>query len=135
MIVLSNSTEQTLLAGQSLTFDLVPLRTGCAESHRVGTGSVRLRYPGVYDIHFSANVGGTVANTPVQLAIELGGDVLRETTMISTPSAADVFNNVAKRTYVKNCPNDYDRITVTNTGTSDVVVAPNASLTIGRLSG
>lgn len=135
MIVLSNSTEQTLLAGQSLTFDIVPLRTGCAESHRSGSGSVKLRCPGVYDIHFSANVSGTVANTPVELSIELGGDELRETTMISTPSAVDVFNNIATHTYVKNCPNDYDRITVTNTGTSDVVVAANANLSIGRLSG
>ena len=134
MIVLSNSTEQTLTPGQSLTFNLVKLRTGCAERFRLGTGSVKLNCPGVYDIHFSGNISGTVAGA-VQLAIEIGGDPLTETTMISTPAAAGDFANVATHTYVKNCPNDYDRITVTNTGTSDVVVAPNAELSIGRLSG
>lgn len=134
MIVLSNSTEQTLAAGQSLTFDLVKLRTGCAERFRLGTGSVKLNCPGVYDIHFSGNVGGTAAG-PVQLAIELGGDPLLETTMVSTPAAVGDFNNVATHTYVKNCPGDYDRITVTNTGGSDVVVAANSELSIGRLSG
>ena len=134
MIVLSNSTEQTLAAGQSLTFNLVKLHTGCAERFRLGTGSVKLNCPGVYDIHFSGNVGGTAAG-PVQLAIEIGGDPLLETTMVSTPAAVGDFNNVATHTYVKNCPGDYDRITVTNTGEASVIVAANSELSIGRRSG
>lgn len=134
MIVLSNSTAQTLAPGQSLTFDLVKLRTGCAERFRIGTGSVRLSCPGVYDIHFSGNISNAAAG-PVQLAVEISGSPLTETTMVSTPAAVGEFNNVATHTYVKNCPGDYDRITVTNTGESSVVVAANSGLSIGRLSG
>ena len=59
MIVLSNSTEQTLSPGQSLTFDLVKLHTGCAECHRPGTGSVKLRCNGVHEGYFGGNIGGT----------------------------------------------------------------------------
>lgn len=134
MIVLSNSTEQTLIPGQSITFDLVKLHTGCGECHRAGTSSVKLRCNGVYDVSFAGNIGGTVTG-PVQLVIELGGDPLTETTMISTPSAVGDLNNVASGTYVRNCCGDYDRITVTNNGTSDVVVGANSVLKIGRRSG
>lgn len=134
MIVLSNSTEQTLTPGQSITFDLVKLHTGCGECHRAGTSSVKLRCNGVYDVSFAGNIGGTVAG-PVQLVIELGGDPLTETTMISTPSTVGDLNNVASGTYVRNCCGDYDRITVTNNGTSDVVVGANSVLKIGRRSG
>ena len=35
MIQVSNSTTQTLAPGQSLTFDSVLLKSGCAEAHRV----------------------------------------------------------------------------------------------------
>lgn len=133
MIVLSNSTEQTLLAGQSVTFDLVKLKCGTCECHRPGTASVKLRCSGIYQVGFGANIGGTVAGTPVQLTIELGGDPLSETTMISTPAAIGDLNSVYRSTFVKNCCCDYDRITVTNTGASDVVVGANAELTISRI--
>ena len=134
MIVLSNSTEQTLSPGQSLTFDLTKLHTGCAECHRAGTGSVKLRCNGVYEVYFGGNIGGTASGL-VQLVIELGGDPLLETTMKSIVSAPGDFNSVSRGTYVKNCCGDYDRITVTNNGNSTVVVDANAVLKIGRRSG
>lgn len=133
MIVLSNSAEQTLLAGQSITFDLVKLHSGCAECHREGSSSVKMRCSGIYDIAFSGNIGGTVAG-PVQLSIEVGGEILQETTMISTAGAVGDLNNVATQTRVRNCCSDYDRVTVTNTGTSDVVVGANSALVVGRRS-
>ena len=76
MIVLSNSTEQTLSPGQSLTFDLVKLHTGCAERHRPGTGSVKLRCNGVYEVYFGGNIGGHASGL-AQLLVELCGDPLR----------------------------------------------------------
>mgnify|MGYP002796489263 CR=1 FL=1 len=132
MIVLSNSTEQTLLVGQSVTFDLTKLKCGNAECHRQGTSSVKLRCPGIYRVAFGGNIGGTVAGTPVQLAIAIGGDPLLETTMISTPAAVGDLNSVYRAALVKNCCCDYDRITVVNTGTSDVVVGANAELVIAH---
>ena len=61
MISLSNTTAQTLTPGQSITFNTVVLHTGCAECHRANTSSVKLRAKGIYDVHFSANIGATVA--------------------------------------------------------------------------
>lgn len=133
MIVLSNSTEQTLLPGQSITFDTVKLHSGCGECHRPGSSAVKMRCQGIYEITFSGNIGGTVAG-PVQLSIEVGGEILPETTMISTAGAVGDLNNVSTETRVRNCCGDYDKVTVTNTGTSDVVVGANAALVVGRRS-
>lgn len=134
MIVLSNSQQQTLLPGQALTFDLVKLHSGCAECHREGSSAVKMRCSGIYELSFHANIGGTVAG-PVQLALQVGGETLPETTMISTATTVGDLNNVGAETRVRNCCGDYDRVTVVNTGTSDVVVGPNAALVIGRRSG
>lgn len=134
MIVLSNSTTQTLSPGQSITFDLVKLHTGCGECHRAGTSSVKLRCNGVYDIFFAANVTSPSAG-PVQLVAELGGDPLNETTVQHTVVTPGEFENVASGTYVRNSCGDYDRVTVTNNGTTTVTVGPNSVFKIGRRSG
>ena len=134
MIVLSNSQQQTLLPGQALTFDLVKLHSGCGECHREGSSAVKMRCSGIYELSFHANIGGTVAG-PVQLALQVGGETLQETTTISTVTTVGDLNNVGAETRVRNCCGDYDRVTVVNTGTSDVVVGPNAALVIGRRSG
>lgn len=133
MIVLSNSTEQTLLPGQALTFDLVKLHSGCGECHRQGSSAVKMRQNGIYKLAFSGNIGGTVAG-PVQLALQVGGETLLETTMISTPAAVGDFNNVSTETRIRNCCGDYDRVTVVNTGANNVVVGANAALVVERKS-
>lgn len=134
MIVLSNSAAQTLSPGQSITFDLVKLHTGCGECHRTGTTSVKLRCNGVYDIFFGANVTAPSAGQ-VQLVAELGGDPLTETTAIHTVSTPGEFENISRGTYVKNCCGDYDRVTVTNNGATTIIVGANSVLKIGRRSG
>lgn len=134
MIVLSNTTEQTLAPGQSITFDDVILHSGCCECHRNNTSSVKLRSNGIYRITFSGNIGGPTAATPVQLSFTLTGVTLPETTMISVPAAVGDRNNVATETRVKNCCGDYDRISVTNTGANSVIVAPGTSFVIDRRS-
>lgn len=108
MIELSNTTAQVIPAGQSITFDKVLLKTGCAECHRENTGSVKMRANGIYEVSFAGNISGAVAGTPVQLAFQLGGVTLPETTMVSTPGAANASNNVATSTLIKNCCGDYD---------------------------
>lgn len=132
MIVLSNNASQTLAAGQAMTFNTTVLKYGCNECHRANTGSVKLTRNGVYKVEFSANVAGAAA--ALQLNIALGDSPLPETTMISTPASADVFNNVATATAVAKCCCDYDRITVVNTGTTEVIVGPNPSLVINKIS-
>ena len=134
MIVLTNTIAQTIEPGASVTFDEVILHSGCGECHRKGTGSVKLRCNGVYELHFSANIGGATAATPVQLTLEIGGEPLPETTMISVPTAAADLNNVATATLLKNCCGDYDRVTVANTGTEPVTVGANPVLYVKRVS-
>lgn len=134
MIVLSNTATQTIEAGQSITFDNVVLKSGCAEYHRGGTSSVRLRRAGIYEVHFTGNVAATTAGDILQLAIQLDGDTLSETTMTQTPAAADAFANVSAATAVRNCMDDGNRITVTNIGTTAITLAPNPGLFIKRVA-
>lgn len=132
MIILSNSTAQTIPAGESLAFDTVVLHTGCNECHRGGSAAVKLRANGIYEVSFGGNIGG--AADTLTLALQLGGETLRETTMTSVPAAATEFNNVGTTTAVRNCCGDYDRITVTNTGTVPVIVSANANLFVRRIA-
>ena len=135
MILLSNTTEQTLAPGQSITFDDTILHSGCDTCHRNNTNSVKLRANGVYDICFHANIGSPTAATNVQLQITLGGDSpLPETIMRNTPAAVEDRNNVGTATSLKNCCGDYDRLFVTNTGANSVIVAAGSALKIGRRS-
>lgn len=134
MIELSNTTAQTVAPGQSLTFNTVILKSGCAEAHRTNSGIVTLRADcAIYEVHFSANISGTAAG-PVQLAIELDGEPLAETTMISTVTTAADPNNVATSTLVKTGCGCCGRLTVVNTGTSDVVVSANPAFYVKRVA-
>ena len=134
MIELSNTTAQTIFPGQSLTFDSVLLRSGCAEAHRTNSGIITLRaHCATYEIHFSANISGTAAG-PVQLAITLDGEPLVETTMISTVTTVADANNVATATLVKTGCDCCGRISVTNAGTSDVVVSANPAFFVKRVA-
>ena len=135
MIVLSNTITQTLAPGQSLTFNTVVLHTGCAECYRTGSGSVGLRANnGIYEIAFHANISSATAAVPVQLAVQMDGAPLSETTMISTPSTANVFNNVGCETKVSTCCCTGGAITVSNTGTAPVTIAANPCLSIKRVA-
>lgn len=131
MIVLSNTEAQTLTPGQAIVFDTVPFHSGNGECHRSNSSSVKMRANGCYEISFSANVAATAANA-VQLSIQVGGETLPETTRISTPTAADSFNPVAMETEVRNCCGDYDRVTVVNTGTTDIIVGAGSALRVAR---
>lgn len=135
MIELTNTVAQAVQPGQAVTFDKLLGHSGCAECYdpRVPT-SVKLNgNNGCYEVQFSGNVSGTEAGVPVQLAIALGPIGLPETVMVSTPSAANAFNNVATGTYVRNNCCDFDRISVVNTGTVPVLLSANMNLRIKRL--
>ena len=134
MIELSTTTALELSPGQAITFSSIPLKTGCAECTRMGTGSVKLRANGVYVVSFSANIGATTATTAAQLSIQIGGMTIPESTMISQTAAAGDLNNVATTIPIRNCCCDYDRITVVNTGTSTVNVGTGATLFVRRVS-
>lgn len=127
MVVLSNSTEQTLQPGQSITFDVLVTDAGCGETARSG-GPLGLRFVNaIYELSFNANVTGTTTD-PVQLAIAIGGSPLPETTSIYTPAAANAVGNVSGSTYVRTREGLSNQVTVTNSGANPIVVSPNATL-------
>lgn len=129
MIELSNSTAQTLAVGDALVFDRVILKTGCGECHRPNTGSVKMMHRGIYAITFGGNIGG-VAEGDAELSIELGGEILPETTMNVVSAAAGDLENVSRTTRVKNGCCDYSRITVVNSGAASINVDANATLIV-----
>lgn len=135
MIVLTTTTEQTLAPGQSITFDNVVSKSGRGECFRMGSSGVQLcAGKATYEAEYGANIGGTVTATPVQLSLNIGSSPLPGTTGISTPAAVGDLNNVSRDTYVRTCCNGGESISVTNTGTSTVVVGAGASLAVGRRS-
>lgn len=133
MIELSNTTSQTISAGQSLTFDTVILNTGCGECHRPGSGIITLRKVGIYEVHFSANITST-STGPIQLVIELDGEPLNETTMISTVTTANDYDNVATSTLVKTFCGCCGKLTVVNNGTNPVTVNAAPAFYVKRVA-
>jgi len=134
MISLTNSAAQTIAAGASMTFDTKVFQSGCGECWRSGTGSVKLRSNGIYEIHFSANIADATAAGTVSLALQLGGVTIPESAMSSVSAAANDANNVSCTIPVRNCCGDYDRITVVNTGTDAVVVSAYPALYVKRIA-
>jgi len=133
MIVLSNSNAQVLLPGQSATFNIVVLHTGCSECYRPNSGVVNLAGKNsIYDISFSGNVGATTAGDAAQIAIGVDNSPLLETTMISTTAAVDDLNNVATSTLLKTCCCSANSVTIINTGDTTVNLGANPLLKIKR---
>ena len=136
MIVLSNTIAQTLAPGQSLTFDTVIMHTGCAECYRKNSGSVILRAQNaIYECQFGANIGSDTAASDAQIALELDGSPLLETTMISVTTTAGDLNKVSCDTAVKTCGcGGANSITVVNTGPTTVNIGANACLFVKRVA-
>ena len=133
MILLSNNATQTIAPGESITFDLVPLHTGCSECHRQGSSSIKLRKQGIYELHFNGNIGATAVVTAA-LQMEAGGEPIQDTSMIATVDTVGSLYNVSATTLIKNCCGDYDRITVTNVGTTTITLAPNSAFFAKRVA-
>lgn len=135
MIALSNLTAQTLTTGQFITFDSTVLRTGSsAEGHRQSAPTVKLRVPGIYEVHFTGNVSSATAAAPVQLAITIGGSMVPGALMVSTPSAANTENNIHADAIVRNAGSECDTIAITNVGTNPVTVSAGSGLWVKRVA-
>lgn len=140
MVQVTNTAAQTVAPNQEVLFNDRVGNCGCcgcnAEYWRNGTGAVWLKYPGTYEISFSANIGATTVS-PTALAIQVGGQTLPETVMEVTTAAAGDLNNVATTTYFEFCGWGGGNVSVVNVGTADAtditanVQAPN--LTVRRV--
>lgn len=131
---------QTVQANQNVVFTETAVCGNSSILHREGSGLVTLR--GLTDqcrarfkVYFSGNVaiptGGTVA--PITLAIAINGEGVGPTTMISTPAAAEEFNNVASFIYIEVPRCCCYTLSVRNLGT-DPIDVQNANLIVDRVA-
>lgn len=132
MLLMTNDEPQTVAVGQAVQLDevLFQSRKGC-ECHRRNLGAAQIKCSGIYEIQFSANIGGAAAGA-VALAIQAGGVTLPETTMISTSAAANQLNNVATSTVIRVCCAENSRVSIVNVGNVGMTVA-NPKLLIKRV--
>ena len=137
MLQIMNTTTQTLLPGQSITFDKILLQSGNGECCPCNAARVmvpKLKQCGaIYEVGFDANVTGATADTQVQMAIAMDGVALPETVRASTPSVAGSYNGISSTTLVKNCCGT-TTVTVMNSGTNNITVYAGANLRVKRLS-
>ena len=133
MIVLSNTTAQTLKPGESLIFDNTVIQSGCAEYHSDHSSSVLILKPGMYEIHFTGNVAGIEDESTLRLGIRAGSNTLSETTMMKTVCHKEHYSNVAAATIVR-CETKGKAIGVTNIGAVPIVIAPHSSIFVKRVA-
>ena len=129
MVIYSNTAEQVLAVGQSLTLTKI---SGCTCNNQVNpTPGAKVKGNGVFGVSFSGNIASATAAVPIQLSIAINGTVIPTTQMSDTPSVADTFRNVSTTTgFSGNCCCLGTNITVVNTGTNPVTVAANSSLVV-----
>lgn len=133
MIVLSNTTAQTLKPGESLIFDNTVIRSGCAEYHSDHSPSVLILKPGMYEIHFTGNVAGVEDESTLRLGIRVGSNTMSETTMMKTVCHKEHYSNVAAATIMR-CETKGKAIGVTNIGAVPIVIAPHSSVFVKRVA-
>lgn len=131
---------QTIEANQNILFTDTVVRGNCNAVHREGSGLVTLRgltnqCRARFKITFGGNValptGATVA--PISLALSINGEPVASTTMISTPAAAEEFNNVFSAIYIDVPAGCCYTISVKNIGDDDIDVE-NANLIVERVA-
>lgn len=137
---LTANTLQTVAANNNVLFTDTPVRGSCSIIHRDDSGLVTLR--GItnqcrarFKATFGANValpaGATVA--PITLALAINGEAIGPATMISTPAAAEEFNNVSATIYLNVPAGCCYTISVKNIS-DDAVDVENANLIIERVA-
>lgn len=131
MIALSNSSARTIIPQQSITFDDDIIRTGSsAEGHYRNASEVKLRIPGIYEVHFTGNIM-TQPECFAHLAITANGDAITGTDMIASPN---IITNIHADMIVRNTADDPKIIAITNIGSGTVVVKDGSGLWIRRVA-
>lgn len=131
---------QTVATNQNVLFTEMAVRGNCSIIHREGSGLVTLR--GITDqcrarfrVSFGGNVAipadGTVA--PISLAIAINGEAVGPTTMISTPAAAEEFNNVYASIFINVPAGCCYTVSVRNLS-DDAIDVQNANLIVERVA-
>lgn len=134
MIELINTTPQTVPVGQSVVYNTVAARGGCAERNRPGSAFITLLKPGRYLVSFSGNIAVPTGETvgEISLAMTYDGETLGGSTMRATPAAVEEYFNVSTQHYVDVYCSCCVNVAIQNTGTIPVLV-DNPNITAVRV--
>lgn len=138
----SNATEQTINPGESAVFEIVevPCNSGLVRS-RLGSGNFLLAGRGGcpykqtcnYLVDFGADIsipeGGTVGE--ITIALTMDGVTIPSTTMTTTPTAVQAYDNVSKAMVADVWRGCCETLSVRNTSTQAINMR-NAFLVIDR---
>lgn len=132
---------QTVAANQDVLFTDTVICGNNSMVHRGGSGLVTLRgltncqCRARFRVSFGGNIalptGGTAG--PISLAIAIDGEPIASTTMITTPAAAEEFNNVFGAIFIEVPKGCCEQVSVRNTSTVPIDVQ-NANLIIERVA-
>lgn len=126
-----NSTNQTVAVNGNVLFDTTVVEPCPVVTHRRGSGIFNIKGGHKFIVVFTANLAGATADTELDLAIAINGEALPYTTVASTPSVANLFDNVAVVTEIVTPCNCCTQISIRNIGTTPVTVA-TANLVLFR---
>lgn len=131
MVIYSNTAAQTLAVGQSLVLTKI---SGCTNNCSVNpVPGASVKGNGNFVAAFTGNVSSATAAAPVELSIAIDGVAIPTSRMVSTPAAADTFNNVSAVTgFTGSCCCLGTRVTVVNTGANPITIDANSSLVIWK---
>ena len=132
---------QTVAANGNVAFTDTVIYGNSSIIHRDGSGLITLRgltggqCRARYRVSFGGNIaiptGGTVG--PISLAIAINGEPVVTTTMISTPTAVDEYNNVFTAIFLDIPRGCCSQISVQNLTEAEINVQ-NANLIIERVA-
>lgn len=131
---------QTIAANANVLFTDTVVPGNCSITHRDGSGLVTLRgltnqCRARFRVSFGGNIaiptGGTVG--PISLALAVDGEPVATTTMISTPTAVEEYNNVFSAIFLDIPKGCCSQISVKNISDEDIEIQ-NANLIIERVA-
>lgn len=131
---------QTVAANQNVLFTETAVPGSCSILHRDGSGLVTLRgltrqCRARFKVTFGGNIAipTTGAVGAIKLAIDIDGEPVPTTTMITTPSAGEEYFNVFSAIYLDVSSGCCITIAVENISTQPILVQ-NANLIVERVA-
>lgn len=137
MINSTNSITQTVQPGANVLFNSSNVRTNSCNSccgwlnHNQNSGIFTLTKPGIYKIHFNANVAPTVIGQ-ITLNITNAGENITGGEMNSPGSSITLFDNISSEILVRVPCNSSVIITVKNNTLTNPIMVSQPSLVITR---
>ena len=133
---------QTVAAGQNALFTGTIMRgkNCCSIVHSDGSGLINLK--GItnqcrakFKLTFGANVGlpTGAAIEPITIAVAINGEAVSASTMISSPTATESYNNISTSIYLDVPAGCCYTISIKNIGANDVNIQ-NANLIVERVA-